>query len=162
MFEILLIEDNPGDVDLTKEALRDAGVETLVLAAPDGFEALALLRRKDAWTAGRPNLILLDLNLPKKSGLEVLAEIRADAALGDIPVIILSSSEAETDIANSYRLHANCYVAKSLTFEDFASTCKAVAQFWFGVAKLPSGTNGPATAWRRTSTDEMSIRPDSL
>ncbi len=136
--EILLVEDNPGDVRLTREALRDGKIVNNLYVAVDGVEALAFLRREGKFKdAVRPELILLDLNLPKKDGREVLAEIKADNDLKRIPVVILTSSEAEQDIIRSYNLHANCYVTKPVDLDQFITVVKSIEHFWLKVVKLP-------------------------
>jgi two-component system, chemotaxis family, response regulator Rcp1 len=136
--EILLVEDNPGDVRLTTEALRDAKVRNRLTVAYDGVEALAMLRRQGPHAAvPRPDLILLDLNLPKKGGREVLAEIKQDDGLKDIPVVILTTSQAELDIVESYRLHANAYVTKPVDLEQFLKVVQTIEQFWLEIVKLP-------------------------
>ena len=136
--EILLVEDNPGDVRLTSEALRDAKVRNHLTVARDGVEALAMLRREGVHAAvPRPDLILLDLNLPKKSGREVLEEVKQDAALKDIPVVILTTSQAERDIVESYRLHANAYVTKPVDLEQFLKVVHTIEEFWLEIVKLP-------------------------
>ena len=137
--EILLVEDNPADVHLTVEALRDARVHNNLHVASDGEEALAFLRRQAAHKdAPRPDLILLDLNLPKKSGREVLAEIKAEPALRRIPVVILSTSEAKEDIASAYDLAANCYVTKPVDLDEFFQVVRAIDSFWLSLVKLPA------------------------
>ena len=136
--EILLVEDNPGDVRLTIEALRDAKVHNRVNVAPDGVEAMAFLRQEGKHAdAPRPDLILLDLNLPKKDGREVLAEIKADDRLKHIPVVILTTSRAEQDILKSYDLHANCYVTKPVDLDQFISVVRSIEDFWLTVVALP-------------------------
>ena len=136
--EILLVEDNPGDVRLTREALRDAKVRNHLTVARDGVEALALLRREGRYAAVlRPDLILLDLNLPKKGGREVLEEVKRDDALKDIPVVILTTSRAERDIFESYRLHANAYVTKPVDLEQFLNVVHTIEEFWLEIVKLP-------------------------
>ena len=136
--EILLVEDNPGDVRLTTEALRDAKVRNNLTVAPDGVEALAMLRREGRYAAvPRPDLILLDLNLPKKSGREVLQEVKQDAALKDIPVVILTTSKAERDIVEGYRLQANAYVTKPVDLEQFLTVVQTIEQFWLEIVRLP-------------------------
>ncbi len=135
--EILLVEDNPGDVRLTKEALKDAKVRNTLHVAMDGVEALAFLRHQGKYAAvPRPDLILLDLNLPKKNGREVLEEIKQDDGLRHIPVVILTTSQAERDIAESYRLHANAYVTKPVDLEQFLTVVKSIEQFWLEIVKL--------------------------
>ena len=136
--EILLVEDNPGDVRLTIEALKEGRFANLINVAVDGFEAMAFLRREGKYAnASRPDLILLDLNLPKKNGREVLAEIKADSNLKRIPVVVLTSSQAEKDIVATYNLHANCYITKPVDFEQFICVVKSIEDFWFAVVKLP-------------------------
>jgi len=136
--EILLVEDNPGDVRLTKEALKEGRFANLINVAVDGFEAMAFLRREGKYAnASRPDLILLDLNLPKKNGREVLAEIKADSNLKRMPVVVLTSSQAEKDIVATYNLHANCYITKPVDFEQFICVVRSIEDFWFAVVKLP-------------------------
>jgi two-component system, chemotaxis family, response regulator Rcp1 len=136
--EILLVEDNPGDVRLTREALRDGKIVNNLHVAEDGVDALAFLRREGKYhNAIRPELILLDLNLPKKDGREVLAEIKADKDLKRIPVVVLTSSEAEQDIVRSYNLHANCYITKPVDLDQFITVVKSIEHFWLKVVKLP-------------------------
>jgi CheY-like chemotaxis protein len=136
--EILLVEDNPGDVRLTREALRDARVPNNLSVAPDGVEAMAILRGEGRHAGGpKPDLVLLDLNLPRKSGWEVLAEMKADERLNQIPVVILTTSQAEQDIASSYRLRANAYVTKPVELEQFLRVVKSIEEFWLEVVKLP-------------------------
>lgn len=137
--EVLLVEDNPGDVRLTREALKEGKVHNNLHVAPDGVEALAFLRREGRYAdAVRPDLILLDLNLPRKGGREVLEEIKGDPALRHIPVVILTSSSAEQDIARAYDLHANCYISKPVDLDQFITVVKSIEDFWFTVVKLPS------------------------
>ena len=137
--EILLVEDNPGDVELTREALHDTKVHMRLSVVPDGVEAMAFLRREREYAeAPRPDLILLDLNLPKKDGRGVLAEIKQDPVLRHIPVVVLTSSEAEQDIARAYELHANCYVTKPVDLDQFVKIVQSIEQFWFEVVKLPN------------------------
>lgn len=136
--EILLIEDNPGDVRLTIEALKEGKVANEINVAADGVEALAFLRREGKYeNAPKPDLILLDLNLPKKNGREVLAEIKMDSRLKCIPVVVLTSSQAEKDIVTTYNLHANCYITKPVDFDQFIKVVKSIENFWFKVVKLP-------------------------
>jgi len=136
--EILLVEDNPGDVRLTQEALREAKVRNNLHVVTDGEEALKFLYRRDGYRdAPRPDIILLDLNLPKKNGQEVLAEIKSDPGLRRIPVVILTTSKAEEDILKSYDLHANCYVTKPVDFEQFIRVIQSIQEFWLTVVKLP-------------------------
>ena len=136
--EILLVEDNPGDVELTREALLDTKMHMRLSVVPDGVEALAFLRReRDYADAPRPDLILLDLNLPKKDGRGVLAEIKEDPSLRQIPVVVLTSSQAEQDIVRAYELHANCYVTKPVDLDQFVKIVRSIEQFWFTIVKLP-------------------------
>ena len=137
--EILLVEDNPGDVRLIVEALRDGKVQNKLHIAKDGMEATAFLHREGEYAdALYPDLILLDLNLPKKSGPEVLAEIKEDPALKHIPVVILTSSQEEEDIVKTYNLRANCYVTKPIDLEQFIMVVKSICNFWLTIVKLPT------------------------
>jgi len=136
--EILLIEDNPGDVRLTQEALRDGKIINTLTVVADGVEALDYLRRQGRYAAAaRPDVIFLDLNLPRKDGREVLAEIKADQDLKRIPVVVITSSTSEQDVLKSYNLHANCYVTKPVDLEQFMVVVKTVENFWMGIVKLP-------------------------
>jgi CheY-like chemotaxis protein len=136
--EILLVEDNPGDVDLTKEGLARAKVRNRLHVVDDGALALDFLYRRGVYAAApRPDLILLDLNLPKKDGRQVLAEIKGDPAIADIPVVVLTTSEAEEDILRAYQLHANCYVTKPVHFKQFLKVVETIEEFWLTVVKLP-------------------------
>lgn len=136
--EILLVEDNPGDVRLTIEALKEGKVRNNLSVARDGVEALAFLRREGSFAnATRPDLMLLDLNLPKKDGREVLAEIKNDPALRRIPVVVLTTSKAEEDILRTYDLHANCYITKPVDLEQFISVVRSIDDFWLAVVRLP-------------------------
>ena len=138
--EILLVEDNPADVRLTMEILKETKVRNTLTVVGDGNEALDLLHRTGQYTgAVRPDLILLDLNLPKKDGQQVLAEIKADPDLKRIPVVILTSSKAEEDIIKSYNLYANCYVTKPVGLEQFVQVVKSIEDFWLTIVKLPQG-----------------------
>ena len=140
--EILLVEDNPGDVRLTTEALRDARVLNKLHVAIDGVEALAFLRREGRHSAAlRPDLILLDLNLPKKSGREVLEEIKNDDRLKHIPVVILTTSQAEQDILESYRLRANAYVTKPVDLEQFFKVVQSIEEFWLEIVTSILGSS---------------------
>jgi two-component system, chemotaxis family, response regulator Rcp1 len=137
-FEILLVEDNPGDVRLTQEALRMGTASVNLNAVSDGIEAMAYLRKQGMFSgATEPQLILLDLNLPRKDGREVLAEIKQDPLLRRIPVVVMTSSSAEQDILNSYDLHANSYVVKPPDFARFSAVLRAIEEFWLGAAILP-------------------------
>jgi CheY-like chemotaxis protein len=136
--EILLVEDNPGDVRLTRETWKESKLLNHVSVVADGIEALAFLRREGKYAdAVHPDLILLDLNLPRKDGREVLAEIKADEQLKRIPVVVLTTSNAEQDILKTYELHANCYITKPVDLEQFGAVVKALAEFWFTIVKLP-------------------------
>jgi CheY-like chemotaxis protein len=136
--EVLLAEDNPGDVRLTREALRGSRVRMNLNVVGNGEEAMAFLLRKGAYAqAARPSLVLLDLNMPKKDGREVLVEMRKNPDLACIPVVVFTSSEAEEDIVQSYRLHANGYVAKPTYVEQYSSAVRSIEDFWLRVAKLP-------------------------
>jgi len=136
--EILLVEDNPGDVRLTLEVMKDARVRNHMSMVKDGVEALAFLRREgDYADAPRPDLILLDLNLPKKDGREVLAEIKSDPTLRRIPVVVLTVSKDEEDILKSYDLYANCYVTKPINMEQFIAVVRSIEDFWLTIVKLP-------------------------
>ncbi len=137
-YEILLVEDNRGDVDLTREALRDSRISHELRVVGDGEEALAYLRRTGEYrSARRPDVVFLDLNLPKKDGREVLGEIKADPVLRRLPVVVLTSSQAQEDISRVYDLHANCYVTKPVDFDRFVQAIKEIENFWFSVVKLP-------------------------
>ena len=136
--EILLVEDNPGDVRLTIEALRESKVRNHLSVARDGVEALAFLRREGTLAeAVRPDLILLDLNLPRKDGREVLAELKADPDLKTIPVVILTTSRAEQDVLRSYELQANCYISKPVDLDQFITVVKSIEDFWLTIVTLP-------------------------
>ena len=138
--EILLVEDNPGDYRLTKEALHEGKVYNNLHWAKDGVEALEFLKRKGKHAdAPRPDIILLDLNLPKKDGREVLSEIKQDPQLRSIPVVILTTSKAEEDVLKSYHLHANCYVTKPVDLEKFIVVVQSIDRFWLTVVTLPPG-----------------------
>jgi two-component system, chemotaxis family, response regulator Rcp1 len=136
--EILLVEDNPGDVRLTREALKEGKVYNNLHWAKDGVEALEFLRREGAHAgAPRPDIILLDLNLPKKDGREVLAVIKNDGEFKHIPVVVLTTSKAEEDVLKSYALHANCYVTKPVDLEKFIQVVQSIDRFWLTVVTLP-------------------------
>lgn len=137
--EILLIEDNAGDARLAQEALRDAKVANHLNWVPDGVEALAYLRREGPYgKAPRPDLILLDLNLPRRDGREVLSTIKADDKLKRIPVVILTTSQAEEDILKAYHLNANCYISKPVDLDQFIKVVRTIEDFWLTIVKLPS------------------------
>jgi CheY-like chemotaxis protein len=138
LIEVLLVEDDPGDVVLIQEAFADNKVGNRLSVVGDGVEAMAFLRREGEYAgAPRPDLVLLDLNLPRKNGREVLAEIKGDPELSIIPVIVLTTSEAEEDIVRSYSLHANAYITKPVDFERFAGVVHQIDEFFVGVVKLP-------------------------
>ena len=136
--QVLLVEDSPGDVRLTQEAFRDANVSINLNVASDGIEAMEFLRKQGPHhEAPRPDLILLDLNLPRMDGREVLAHIKADEDLKTIPTVILTTSDAETDIVKSYELQANCYLSKPVELEAFESLVKSINDFWLTKVELP-------------------------
>ena len=136
--EILMVEDNPGDVRLTEEALKEGRLWNHLIVTPDGIQAMDYLHRTVAANGQRPDLILLDLNLPMKDGREVLGEIKADPDLAYIPVVVLTTSAAEVDVLRSYQLHANCYITKPVDFSKFVSVVRSIEDFWFTVVRLPS------------------------
>jgi chemotaxis family two-component system response regulator Rcp1 len=137
--KILLVEDNPGDVRLTREALRDGKIYNNLYVARDGVEAMAFLRKTGQYAhAPRPDLILLDLNLPRKDGHEVLAEVKTDETLRRIPVVILTTSQAEEDIIKTYDLHVNCYITKPVDLDQFVKIVKSIEDFWLTIVKLPA------------------------
>ena len=139
--EILLIEDSPTDAELCIEALRHAKVSNHLHHVEDGVEAMQFLRREGPYPqAPRPALIMLDLNLPRKDGREVLAELKQDANLKTIPIVVLTTSRAEQDVLRSYELHANCYITKPVDFQQFLSVIESIEQFWLTVVALPSDT----------------------
>ncbi|MCU0464711.1 MAG: response regulator [Anaerolineae bacterium] len=138
MIQILLVEDSPGDIRLTKEALKDSKVRNQLHIVQDGVEAMAFLRRTGDYVGvPRPDIILLDLNLPRKDGRAVLEEIKADDDLRRIPVVILTTSDDEHDILRSYDLHANCYITKPIDLKQFVTIVKTIENFWFQIVKLP-------------------------
>lgn len=137
--EILLVEDNPGHVRLTQEAFKEIKLSNQLHVVRDGEEAMAFLHRQGQYAnAVRPDLILLDLNLPKKDGRQVLAELKADEALKRIPVVVLTTSKAEQDITQVYDLHTNCYITKPIDMEQFITVVQAIGDFWLSIVKLPS------------------------
>lgn len=143
--EILLVEDSPADVALTEEALLESKLHNNLHVVTDGEAAMAFLRRQDPYGAApRPDLILLDLNLPKKTGREVLAEIKSDVSLSLIPIVIMTVSKDERDILESYRLHANCYIRKPVKFGEFIEIVKSIEAFWFTIVTLPPNAGNPA------------------
>jgi CheY-like chemotaxis protein len=139
LISVLLVDDDPGDVLLVREAFEDHKVGNLLSVVSDGAEALQYVRREGTYdSATRPDLILLDLNLPRKSGIEVLEEIKSDPALSTIPVVVLTTSEAEEDIVRAYKLHANAYITKPVDFEQFTKIVHQIDDFFIGLVKLPS------------------------
>jgi CheY-like chemotaxis protein len=136
--DILLVEDNPGDVRLTREALKEGKVLNTIHVAGDGIEALEFLRHEGKYAKTiHPDIILLDLNLPRMDGRELLAKIKSDPKLRRIPVVILTTSKAEEDIIKSYDLHANCYITKPVDLHQFITVVKSIEEFWFTIVKLP-------------------------
>jgi chemotaxis family two-component system response regulator Rcp1 len=136
--EILLVEDNPGDVRLTQEAFNEGKMINYLNVVGDGIEAMSYLRKEGKYAdVHQPDLILLDLNMPKKDGREVLAEIKKDPNLRHIPVIVLTTSQAEQDIFKSYDLHANCYITKPVDLDQFNTVIKSIKDFWLSIVKLP-------------------------
>ena len=136
--EILLVEDSPSDTELTVEALQEAKMRNNLSVVDDGVQAMQFLRRQGPYAnAPRPDLILLDLNLPRKDGREVLAEIKADTKLASIPVVVLTTSQAEQDILRSYDLHANCYITKPVDLDRFISVVRSIEEYWCSVVTLP-------------------------
>jgi len=141
--EILLVEDNPGDVELVQEALNESKLRLNLHVAPDGVEAMKFVRAEDNFAgAPCPDVILLDLNLPRKSGREVLEEIKSDPKLKSIPVVILTSSKETEDICRSYNMQANCYITKPVDFDQFIKVVKSIEDFWFTMVKLPCRRGG--------------------
>jgi two-component system, chemotaxis family, response regulator Rcp1 len=137
-FEILLVEDNPGDARLAQEALKEGRMTSRLKVVVDGVEAMSFLRREGQYAGSpRPNLILLDLNLPRKDGRQVLAELKADEDLRRIPVVVLTTSQAEQDILRSYDLHANCYITKPVDLDRFISVVRSIEEYWCSVVTLP-------------------------
>jgi chemotaxis family two-component system response regulator Rcp1 len=142
MIDILLVEDSEGDARLAKEAMRDSKIRNTLHHVTDGEEAMAFLRKEGKHsTAPRPDLVLLDLNLPKKDGRQVLAEIKGDESLKRIPVVILTVSSAEEDILKTYNLHANCYITKPIDLAQFMKVVRSVEEFWLTIVKLPNGAH---------------------
>ena len=138
LVQILLVEDNPGDIRLTQEALKEGNLSNNLNVVKDGVEAVAYLKQEGKYEGEpMPDLILLDLNLPKKDGREVLFEIKQDENLKHIPVVILTTSDAEQDISKSYALHANCFITKPVDLEEFMNVVRKIEEFWFGIVKLP-------------------------
>jgi CheY-like chemotaxis protein len=142
--DILLVEDNPDDILITREAFQNSAIQSTLHVAEDGIDAMRFLRNEERFAeAPRPDLILLDLNLPKKDGREVLAEIKRDKALKDIPVVVLTTSSSQEDILKSYRLHANCYITKPVDLNAFFTIVRDIESFWFTTATLPSSERRP-------------------
>lgn len=136
--EILLVEDNPGDVVLTQEALREGKIRNRLSVAKDGVEAMAFLRKEGEFAnAPRPDLILLDLNMPRKNGSEVLMEVKSDPDLKTIPVVILTTSDAEQDVLRAYQFNANCYITKPVEFDRFVKVVQTIDEFWLSIVQLP-------------------------
>ncbi|WP_193372288.1 response regulator [Nostoc punctiforme] len=136
--EVLLVEDNPGDAQLTRIALEDSKISIHLNVVEDGVEAMAFLRKQEKYVkAAHPDIVLLDLNLPRKDGREVLAEIKGDEKLKRIPVVILTTSQAEEDILKAYNLCANCYITKPVDFDQFVKIVQSIENFWFAIVKLP-------------------------
>jgi len=139
--EVLLVEDNPGDVRLTREALKEGKVRNNLSVVGDGVEALAFLHREGSYSsAPRPDIILLDLNLPRKDGRQVLAEVKADPELRRIPIVVLTTSKAEEDILKTYELHANCFITKPVDFEHFIKVVQSIESFWLSIVQLPGAS----------------------
>ena len=137
--EILLVEDNAGEARLAMEAIREGRVKSHLTWVPDGIEAMALLRKEGAHAScNRPDLILLDLNLPRKDGRELLAEIKSDERFRRIPVVVLTTSQSEDDILKAYQLNANCYISKPVDLDHFMKVIKSIEDFWLTIVKLPS------------------------
>ena len=137
-FEVLLVEDNPGDARLTREALKEGRILNNLSVVPDGVEAMEFLNKRGRYlNSPRPDLILLDLNLPRKNGREVLEEIKSDPALRRIPVMVLTTSSAEQDLTSAYNLHANCYITKPVDLEQFMTVVRSIEHFWFHIVTLP-------------------------
>lgn len=136
--DILLVEDNPGDVRLTEEALREGKIKNRLFVVSDGVEALSYLRREGEYANSvMPDLILLDLNLPRMDGRQVLQNIKEDESLKSIPVVVLTTSDAEDDVLRSYNLHANCYITKPVDLDQFLTIVRSIENFWLSVVKLP-------------------------
>jgi CheY-like chemotaxis protein len=143
--EILLVEDSPSDTELTIEALKEAKVRNNLSIVEDGVLAMEFMRRQGRFTqATRPDLILLDLNLPRKDGREVLAELKADESFKTIPVVVLTTSSAEQDVLRAYQLHVNCYITKPIDFQQFLNVVRSIESFWLYVVALPPGLNAAA------------------
>ena len=156
LVQILLVEDNPGDIRLTQEALKEGDLPNNLNVVKDGVEAVAYLRKEREYAdKPRPDLILLDLNLPKKDGREVLAEIKEDDQLKHIPVVILTTSDAEQDIIKVYKLHANCFITKPVDLDEFMRVVRQIEDFWFGIVQLP-----PNNICCKTHPQQFELRPE--
>jgi CheY-like chemotaxis protein len=151
--EILLVEDNAGDIRLTQEALKESSLMVNLSVVRDGIEAMDYLRGGDNGAHAYPDLVLLDLNLPRKDGREVLQEIKSDAGLRRIPVVVLTTSEAESDILTTYGFHANCYITKPVDMEQFIKIVNMLNEFWFTIVKLPP-RDGAGCAARASAAPE--------
>ncbi len=139
LVEILLVEDNPGDGRLTQEVFKEAKILNHLHVVGDGVDAMAFLRREGGYAdVVRPDIVLLDLNLPRKSGRDVLEEIKGDPALRNIPIVILTTSRAEQDVLNAYEHHANCYITKPVRLEQFIDIVRSISQFWLSIVELPA------------------------
>lgn len=139
LVDILLVEDNPGDVRLTQEVFKEAKILNRLDVVGDGVDAMAFLRREDGYAdVVRPDIVLLDLNLPRKSGRDVLEEIKGDPALRNIPVVVLTTSRAEQDVLDAYEHHANCYITKPVDLEQFIDIVRSISQFWLSIVELPA------------------------
>lgn len=137
-FDILLVEDNPGDARLAQEALKEGRIPSRLEVVADGVEAMSFLRREGAYSnAPRPQLVLLDLNLPRKDGRQVLAEMKADPDLRRIPVVVLTTSQADQDVTRSYDLHANCYITKPVDLDRFIAVVRSIEEYWCSIVTLP-------------------------
>ncbi len=143
---ILIVEDSPSDVRLIREALKDAKVPVQITVARDGVDAIELLRQSETGRSARPDMVLLDLNLPRKNGKEVLAEIKASPGLKQIPVLVMTSSTSEEDVAEVYELNANCYITKPSDLQEYVHVVRAIEDFWFLTATLPDHFPPAATA----------------
>ncbi len=136
---VLLVEDNPGDIRLTQEALKESTMDVILDVVSDGEQAIDFLMKRNKFSESiRPHVILLDLNLPKKNGIEVLKEIKADDSLKKIPVIVLTTSDADHDISKAYSFHANCYILKPVDFDDFSKVIRLIEMYWFNAVQLPN------------------------
>ena len=139
LVDILLVEDNPGDVRLTQEVFKEAKILNRLDVVGDGVDAMAFLRKEDGYAdVVRPDIVLLDLNLPRMSGRDVLEEIKGDPALRNIPVVVLTTSRAEQDVLDAYEHHANCYITKPVDLEQFIDIVRSISQFWLSIVELPA------------------------